>query len=87
MARKVERLRVFRPCPLIAPEDARSSLQMLRIGNSNALYLTVAGPGTALAALGAATEVDSGLVSDGGPGHKGLSVGSPTGQPERAGRF
>ena len=31
-----------------------------RIGNSNALFLTVAGPGPALDALGAATEVGGG---------------------------
>ena len=44
-------------------------------------------PGTGLDALGAATGVDSGLVSDGGPGRKGLSVRSSTGQPGRSGRF
>ena len=31
-----ERLRVFRSCPLIAPKDARSSLQMLAIARAMA---------------------------------------------------
>jgi hypothetical protein len=58
-----------------------------RIGISNALFLSVIGPGTALDTLDAALGVDSGLLSGGELGHKRLSAGSCTGQPGRSGRL